>query len=450
MKIRLNYKKRYILILINLIFIAFFTITKSDVFMGISGLLLFILIITGDSMGDFYTYLSMIPFFLFLTNSSTVMKYLFFGLIFISVIKLMLNKTKHRINTLLLLSGIFLLFIQFFNDILIGRIIQSLSVFLYMSYFILFIIKSDLKNYNHDYALKYIVAGFIAVLFIIGIGSSNPLSHLALTDKMIRLGDEATILGGAMGIPIYSLLTISLLSSHMIINKISSKQKFAFIACMCFALLIGFLSISRAYILGLMIISFLLSVSLFTKQRKKIFLFIIIGMVIGTLFIFLNPEYVEILLSKYTQRTFDISSNIRLQIYGSSLEYLLEHFNVLLLGLGARNYVEVGKQGGYLFAMMAHNLYLDAIMSWGVIGFMLVISLIIGFIKISKKYSKNKISILSVMPAIVLAGLYMTEGTFNYFNIYLYLLFIILNSFYLDMRYKGNYTDTYRVTDGIK
>lgn len=427
--IKIIHDRKYTINLIALSFLIAFALTEASFLITLSTMILGLQIMLNNEIEDFYSFLSFTPFFLYLTNSNALTKYLFFTLIAVSVLKLLRRGFKNRHNGIILVSIVALLLIEIINDIVIGKLVESLSIILFMIYFSFFILTVDVKNYDHMRALKYFVTGLMIALIVILI--TNPLHQMMDITRVIRLGDGIRLLGGAMGVPIYSLLVVSLLSTYLITHRPRKYISLLLYSCVGFSFLIGFLSISRSYILGLLIIAIGFAFSLLAKHGRRVFIFLGIGIVFIRTFLYMNPNLVGNLFYRYSLRK-SVSSldDIRIDIYRSIFEYMCNNPKPLFFGLGARNYTEIGESGGYLFSMMAHNLYLDALISWGIIGTLFLINITFYLVKKCRR-TGGKVSILSLTPAFMMAALYMTEGTFNYFNVYIYIIFLIFNSFYL-------------------
>ena len=58
----------------------------------------------------------------------------------------------------------------------------------------------------------------------------------------------------------------------------------------------------------------------------------------------------------------------RADIWLSCIRYLFEHPLRLIFGMGTSNYVAIGAKIGAHFEAGAHNLFIDFLMSWGLIG----------------------------------------------------------------------------------
>ena len=109
-------------------------------------------------------------------------------------------------------------------------------------------------------------------------------------------------------------------------------------------------------------------------------------------------------------------------IYISCFEFLKEHPLTLLFGLGARNYIEVGVIGDYAFQKMAHNLLLDGIMAWGILGVSAFIFITALFIKKGIRQNQVNVNLWKVLPFVIWFCCRMTAGTFYYFLEYMYIL----------------------------
>lgn len=109
--------------------------------------------------------------------------------------------------------------------------------------------------------------------------------------------------------------------------------------------------------------------------RKKIILIVVIVLV-GAIALNLYEDIINQSFNNLFSRiTNDQTggSGGRTQIWASCISYLFSNPIGLITGYGSNGYPIIGLTQGYLFSAGAHNLYLDIIMSWGLVGFICVI-----------------------------------------------------------------------------
>ena len=74
---------------------------------------------------------------------------------------------------------------------------------------------------------------------------------------------------------------------------------------------------------------------------------------------------------------------------------------------------------------MAHNIYLDALMSWGIIGFSCLLIIILYMVRNNFVIKQVKKNVFLLLPASIYFVATLTEGSFNYANTYIYILFVL-------------------------
>lgn len=394
--------------------------------MGGIGILAF-LILTGNTTDDFYTYIALIPYASLVTLDN---KNILFVFLLVSVLKLIISNLKSMLTLGSFIAIIIILLtecIHDFGNVTIGHFIYLLS---FLLYFIIFTSYYNFKGYDNRRAMFVLVSSlFSAIVITIFISGGNLASFVNSTDVNYRFGEEARNLGGAMGIPIYSLIIISILLFQLIMKKNNLFKKILFVGIILFVTFIAILTGSRSFFLGASILFLCLALSVFLKKPTKIKSVLFVLIICGTVYLFINPTFIDSFYNKLEMRgSVDISTG-RFDIYIDSINYLSSNFSALLFGEGALNYVNIGKEKGYLFSMMAHNIFLDGLMSWGIVGFGSFILLTLKYAKRCRDFFKVKTNILKIMPLIVLLTCYLTAGTFNYFNIYIYFLILIINTY---------------------
>lgn len=420
-KIYNNNLRLFLIVLMNFLFgMSYLT---GNIFYNFIGIfILAFLIFTGKTSDDIYTYVSLIPFSDFVAIND---KNILFIFLLLSVVKLIFKNSKQKLNLFTILLIVFFIsneFISDFFNVSIGRFIYIISILLY---FIIFIIYFDFSNFDSLMIIKvFIYTLLLAIGFIIYLSNGDLTSSL---NQDLRFGEKARELGGSMGIPIYCLMLISSFLLLLTKYKVNIIKRTIIYILIPIILILGLLTLSRVYILGLSIFVICIIVSLLqSKNLTNNLIIIAILAIIGVVYINLNIDFFISLISKIINRGSEDISTGRFAIYDSIFNYLSNNKTALLFGRGIINYVQIGVRNRYLFGMMAHNLYLDGLMSWGIFGLSSFIYFIYLFIKRCKIYFNKKISIFSATPLIIWCGMVMTGDTFNFYRTYFYILVLIL------------------------
>lgn len=184
--------------------------------------------------------------------------------------------------------------------------------------------------------------------------------------------------GGAMAIPLYAALIISCSITFLLLSDNKSFcQKIIPIASSCIALIIGAMTISRSFYLCL-IVSLLLFLLLKDNRRGMAKFWTISTMTLILIVIFSTEttivDKVFISLQNRMDAGVDEGTGGRTDIWISCVNYLIKHPLRMIFGCGASNYPQLGTIKGELFSAGSHSLFLDLLMSWGIIGFGMILA----------------------------------------------------------------------------
>ncbi len=328
-------------------------------------------------------------------------------LVLIFCFKLVFSKKAAKMNYIAFLSVLLLFLLEFIND---NPLLSGASPFSFInvsSFLLLFILWiSNIDSMEID-TTKFVLCFNICVVIIIGVSFLSYGSILQFiraskeAEYVYRLGTEThSSLAGAMGIPLFAAICVSVNIIFLIVNKSSSKQTRLFsIISICISVFGAVLSFSRSFYLCM--IAFFGLLILFSigekKQRKKGFFVICITII--AVICFLTMDGFEWIISNVIKRSEEDSGvGIRGEIWISCLRYLSTHTRALLFGLGTINYPNIGKNIDELFSLSAHNLVFDIIMSYGVVGLIAICVLIrLAKLKLSRSYG-NLTSKYCILP----------------------------------------------------
>ena len=420
----INYKVVLILIAILLysLYAINYTLGLNNIATGLMIVALFML----PANEDILVYAALIPFHPFIADDSFFRLFMLIGLSIIKI--LMYNRKLNRKNLLLFLTW-------FSIEIIIDAIYSGTfdySIVTLMIYVALYMSQTwELdKNLNKKLMMILLMAFTSATVFSI-IGSPYEFTYyLQSTSSEVRFGEDTKQLGGAMNIPIYSALSIAIAIIYIVKKKKKNLLVTALTSIIClFSFIIGGLTVSRSFIVAI-IFGVVWGAISFAKDKKRFDLKIVIGVIVtlGVSFFFIYRFNVEInnIIIKFGQRSFLASS--RSEIYRDCFDYLFTHPLNLLFGSGMLGYHSIGIRDGYAFAKFAHNIVLDAVMSWGIVGSAAFFALIVSFNR-KLKQVYGKCEMFYFLPFIVWISFMMLGGTFNYVEPYLYLIILMVYSY---------------------
>ena len=402
-------------------------------------ILLLGLVLTQSFEDDFYCYITLIPF----SDGVIIYKYNFLPLfLFLSILKaIVVNRRSliSRMNLLILtLLGLILL-TEITYDLQFSGIGIFVTIVSYLVYYSVYCMYANTEKLSRKKLAFYLISSFCIALIATFILSGG-LQALLTASADNRFGELVRELGGAMGIPVYCLLTISILMYYVYHEKKILHIVLLLVLIVSVGIL-GFFTLSKLYLFGLGVIGIFLIISLFNKvYRKKSLIFLGCLVICAIAILFVYPELYYDKIYTMIVRLLSNFTTGRDKIYLSCLQYLMENPLVLIFGLGASNYVEVGVSGGYAFEMMAHNILLDGLMSWGILGLSAFIFITVIFVRKSFFKHQAKLNLWGVLPFIVWFCCRMTAGTFNYFIEYVYILIVTQFCFIGDHKLKANET----------
>ena len=417
---------KYILRVIVIMLLGFSYINESQIFSTIAILMMGLIILIGNNTDDFYLYIFLLPFSDFVAFGDRNILFVFH---LISIFKIIYSNMHKRFSLIALFSFLLLIGLITINDfpnISIGRYIYIVSI---IAYYSIFILLSNFSKINRKHLAISIFTTIFVVLFFIVLGTNGNIFEITGVDETNRLGEETRQLGGAMGVPIYIMMFITCTFVYLTSEKTNKLVKMMLILISLIFGYIGFLTLSRVYLLGLAVFLVMLILSqLISLKRTNQKIKIILYLLVFALAIVISITNLEGLINMTINRGQEDISTGRFDIYSSIFDFLKNNPLNLLIGKGVIYYSIYGKENGYLFSMTAHNLYLDSIMSWGLLG--TVAFLTITFYTYSRlsKDMKKKVSIISMTPMIVWLAMVLVGDSFYYFKTYITILSLIMVS----------------------
>lgn len=407
----------------------------ADLFVAVCIGLSLLVVLLGDEMALLYLLIALCPFYASLKIGGLGMGFIIPLLMLFKLIK---KKSTMWYPKLGFMALVFLL-IWFLHEVQFVTLASAIFRVLVPGCIFFIICKQRLDNYDGYFAMWVVVLtsiiAMISVFFVQG-GSLDALIYASQVGDM-RLGEadvddgQKNQLGGAMGFPIYTIIIISLFLQMLMTHSLKIWQKVFIIGLGIALFFITFLTISRVYILGLSTLLVLMLLHILKSKSIKI-----IGLFIGVFLIYTLasvylPEYMDGVFDSYLTRQKGDSSNggtgIRGAIYEDCVKYLTEDVECLLIGKGSSSYPLYGAKIHRLFSFSAHNMILDSLMAFGVLGSLILLFLYINLYKRERQRIGIRWSVFRVLPLACYFMMNMTSSPFLSDKAFPMLLFLILN-----------------------
>lgn len=309
-------------------------------------------------------------------------KYIFNLTMLIATMKILLKKDLRISKSIFSLFCILMLYELLLTFINIGISTQSLNLVTFISSYLFVILVVSTKNEKYidiNKIYKYFFFGFL----ISGVsGYMYPISKwgnkIPITYRFKGLLRDSNY---------YSVDALLLIISSMLHNKKITKESLVMFA-------VGILAVSKMFILVSLISFFIMAFwqILHIKNKKQCFCLMIVLLSLPLIFYNLkNLNFVDNMINKYLYRTESVSLLTgREYIQGYYINTLFNDSTTLIFGRSTSypEVLDIGHDIGdsFYYNIVAHNTYLDVILSWGILG-----TIVYGFfiLKIFFTYKKN-------------------------------------------------------------
>lgn len=432
-----NKKKLFIIYLIIATFAGVSNfIGPANVFVTASIALSLLVVAFGDNMATLYLMIALIPFYSSLNYNGVAAG---FVIPFFAICKLLLSPLRIEKPHLVVFLFWFLV-LWFVHDVQYKSLAVTIFSLLVPCYVFLFVLCKSLRDYDGYYAMWLVIAttliGMVCVFMVQG-GSLEAFIQTSYAGEM-RLGEADTDegqknqLGGAMGFPIYTLTVVTLLIQMLMTRRFTLLQKSVSITLIIGLIFITFLTVSRVYILGLATLLVLLSFHVMKSKSNSAKFGILFGCV-AVIVIASNylTDYMDIVRENYVGRMeYDGGqggTGIRGVIFKDCFDYLMNDVECLMIGKGNGAYPLIGAELHRPFSMTAHNIMIDGLMSFGIIGFLFIM---VVYKTVYKKDSHRygiKWTVFRAMPLLCMFIMYQTASPFLQDKTYPFLMFLVLN-----------------------
>jgi len=423
---------------INLILNFIGHILENNIVIYLSIFLIILYMIISNVENNIYVLFITHPFFnLFSPRvGESVSLYYLFILIYLIKNTYQFIKEK-RLGVLLKKYFIFLCIIIFTSRNFYGNI--SIDYFSWLIFTLLFIFLYENKNINIHKIINYYTVSFIYSSILGYIAINNSMTQLFPVDLGYVWNNGKIslrfvgLIGETNAYAQIALVLITLNYINVIISDLK-REKIKYISYILILFLFSILTYSKMFIISIIIIGLLILInSIYNNinrgiNLKAITIFTPIFLVIifvSILYIINNVD--NSIISNYLVRFSkeDLSTG-RFSVYGYFFNILKSNFIYILFGIGFYKYnIPWGYTNGVI-GKHAHNIYLEFILLFGVIGF--IILSVILILKIKRNINKGCQYILFI-PLIIflITGISLHSIITNYFYFILLLILPITN-----------------------
>ncbi len=263
---------------------------------------------------------------------------------------------------------------------------------------IYFIDRDD--GYDHEKMVKCYLIGYgVMIVDILG-QMMKEYSFTQILSMNIRFGNtRATLEGVAEGMLVSynsnGLGYLCLLAALFALLLFRKYKSWYYLAVFFAASMFGVMTQSRAFILTFavsIILYIILSCRTFVSGVRTISLFAVSGILLYFATMKFIPGYIESLLTRF--QADDITGG-RSDIFSYYFEHFFDSFDRVLFGVGLQNY-----PSKYGYDESSHMAFQEVLITWGIIGFFVVILLLIGIL--IKAHGKNpKAQLVQYLPFVM-------------------------------------------------
>lgn len=325
-----------------------------------------------------------------------------FILLLIFVAKMLFRKGMHM-NIITFFACLIVACMEFaleFTQTSMGYIVVNITCIIFA-----FTAFSNLDNLNIDVydiicAMSFAFLGVVYYVFTMDGGIGEFMNSFMSSTYAYRFGrGYGDTVGGAMAIPLYAAMLIACCASFAVLRKNKSTYQLIFItAVSLIALIVGAMTISRSFYLCVLV-----SLALFFVFKSENGRTVKIGIatvviLASIIFILMETELIDKIFANLQMRMnngMEEGSEGRFDIWVSCISYLLNNPLRMLCGYGATAYPAIGASLNEIFSAGSHNLLIDLMMSWGILGTLLIVSVcLIALKKIicsTKKFQKHSL-----------------------------------------------------------
>lgn len=292
---------------------------------------------------------------------------------FITFIALIIILLKHRNQFLFNWTILIPLVLISIEAIHLYHIHSNVTEFVRLAIFILFIsiiLLNKIENYSHLHIIQAFIMGYVLAGVDILWQTFKSVNFTQFVSVANRLGtiqqfnsDRLLVSPNVNTLGLFSIMTIVLI---LILIYQNGKNKYL-LPILFFAFLIGYMTLSRSFIITLaiiIIIFFLVTSKNFNKLIKNIFILCITGVLIILLLKTTFADVTESLISRFEVEDMSNGRNSISEYYHN---ILLNDTRKLIFGVGIVNY-DVKTNSKF----SSHNATQEVVIAWGIIGLTIV------------------------------------------------------------------------------
>lgn len=294
-------------------------------------------------------------------------------------------KNEMKVKTFAFFSCLIVVCLEFMGDLhttSIGQLIVNISCIVFV--FSAFSNASTwkIKAFDILFSISCAFLGVITYVLVMEGGVTKYITAFMEASHVYRFGsDYGDTVGGAMAIPLYASQIVAVAISFLLLDKNKGLLHKVFaMAIVPIALLVGAMTISRSFYLCILI-SLVLFVLLRNQSKTagKVVIPLVIVCFIVAMF-YLETDIANKVFDNLQIRLdagMEEGTAGRMDIWRSCLSYLYHNPWQLLFGSGTTNYPQIGEELGTYFSAGAHNFVIDLLMSWGLVGTVLVVATVV-------------------------------------------------------------------------
>lgn len=375
------------LFLIFLLGVALFFFKDKTGDLNKVGIIILIFIALSKLENNIYYLFLFMPYYMLLL----IKGFQLYNLIIISFIIKYLLKNINKINLKAFILPILIFLFELFHSINKGFSLDMIK-WIITCYAFSLLLLNPIKNLDIEKCVRYFTMGmFILSLSVIYFNtgeviddySRNHITGIAFIEKNT-----------------YAIYCCVALMSILYLLKFKFRKKYIYIIPFISILLSAVLMISKTFLL-IFSISLLLFIIMNLKKFKSVIIIFIV--IVLASIIVLSNQYLIGIIGSYIDRfnqadNFDELTTGRWGIFLEYGNYLLHNGKAFIIGEGLFSYMRI-VESSFVLQFRPHNLELELLISWGIIGTTSVVFLVIQYYRNAKRFlNLKKNSAIAMLP----------------------------------------------------